>query len=139
MSISKVNYSDTFRKLTDTVNDLVDNINSQQERLDNYSDKIGILLTADDVLFQNDRSIFLEIDKYKKLRFQQGVATITGVASNGYFRFPAAGLFRDLRLGGKAGRRCRRPRRAHAPQGRLLREADRQRDFADQLHHHLIS
>ena len=48
--------------------------------------KIGILLTADDVLFQNDRSIFLEIDKYKKLRFQQGVATITGVASNGYFR-----------------------------------------------------
>ena len=31
--------------------------------------KIGILSTADDVLFQNDRSIFLEIDKYKKLRF----------------------------------------------------------------------
>lgn len=48
--------------------------------------KIGILSTADDVLFQNDRSIFLEIDKYKKLRFQQGVATITGVNSNGYFR-----------------------------------------------------
>ena len=48
--------------------------------------KIGILSTADDVLFQNDRSIFLEIDKYKKLRFQQGVATITGVDSNGYFR-----------------------------------------------------
>ena len=48
--------------------------------------KIGILSTADDVLFQNDRSIFLEIDKYKKLRFQQGIATITGVDSNRYFR-----------------------------------------------------
>lgn len=48
--------------------------------------KIGVLSTADDVLFQNDRSIFLEIDKYKKLRFQQGLATITGVDSNGYFR-----------------------------------------------------
>jgi hypothetical protein len=48
--------------------------------------KIGILSTADDVLFQNDRSIFLELDKYKKLRFQQGTATITGVSSNGYFR-----------------------------------------------------
>ena len=49
-------------------------------------DKIGILSTADDVLFQNYRAINLEIDKYKKLRFQQGVATITGVNSNGYFR-----------------------------------------------------
>jgi len=54
--------------------------------LADVQNKIGILSTADDVLFQNDRSIFLEIDKYKKLRFQQGVATITGGDSNGYFR-----------------------------------------------------
>ncbi|SFA55668.1 hypothetical protein SAMN05192569_10654 [Parageobacillus thermantarcticus] len=75
-------------EIVDARYDSINNVThpTLKDRLDDTSNKIGILSTADDVLFQNDRSIFLEIDKYKKLRFQQGVATITGVNSNGYFR-----------------------------------------------------
>ncbi|OQP06856.1 hypothetical protein B1690_05970 [Geobacillus sp. 46C-IIa] len=65
----------------------IDNEFGASGRVGDLSNKIGILSTADDVLFQNDRSLFLEIDKYKNLRFQQGIATITGVAtSNSFFR-----------------------------------------------------
>ena len=49
-------------------------------------------------------------------------------------RFPEAGLSRHLALGRRPGRARRRARRAHAPQGRLLRQADLQRDLAVQLH-----
>ena len=51
-------------------------------------------------------------------------------------RFPQAGLSRHLALGRRPGRACRWPRRAHPPQGRLLRQADLQRDLAVQLHPH---
>ena len=51
-------------------------------------------------------------------------------------RFPQADLSRHLALGRRSGRARRRARRAHAAQGRLLREADRQRDLAVELHPH---
>ncbi|MGG3958428.1 hypothetical protein ABEV20_04070 [Bhargavaea massiliensis] len=69
-----------------TYTTLKDRLDSHSNEIGIVSTEIGILSMADDVLFQNDRSIFLELDKYKKLRFQQGIATITGVSSNGYFR-----------------------------------------------------
>ncbi len=50
------------------------------------------------------------------------------------FRLPQAGLSRHVQMGGRSRRTRRRSRPAHAPQGRLLRQADRQRDIAFQLH-----
>ena len=49
-------------------------------------------------------------------------------------RFPEAGLSRHLALGRRPGRARRRARRAHAPQGRLLRQADIERDLAVEFH-----
>ena len=51
-------------------------------------------------------------------------------------RFPQADLSRHRALGGRPRRACRRARRADQAQGRLLREADRQRDLAVELHPH---
>ena len=60
----------------------------------------------------------------------------SGMGQERLLRFPEADLSRHLALGGRPRRACRWARRADQAQGRLLREADRQRDLAVELHPH---
>ena len=58
----------------------------------------------------------------------------SGMGQERLLRFPEAGLPRHLALGERPRREGRRARRAHPPQGELLRQAGLQRDLAVELH-----
>ena len=54
----------------------------------------------------------------------------SGMVAEPVLRFPQAGLSAHCAMGRPAGQGRRRHRRAHAAEGRVLRQADRQRDLA---------
>ena len=72
----------------------------------------------------------------RRARRQGQALRRSGMVAEPVLRFPQAGLSAHRAMGRPAGQGRRRHRRAHAAEGRVLRQADRQRDLAVEFRAH---